>query len=148
MDRPTGVTIIAVLGFIGAGLSLLAGLGMFLGGAVLSSMAGRPGMGMIAGIGGAFVGIVFLGIAAVYLVTAIGLWKLQDWARILTVVLSIIGAVLNGFGMLRAMLHLHIFGLFIQAIFVAIDVWVAVYLLQSNVKQAFVENRTLASSAT
>ena len=51
MQRPTGVTVISVLGFIGAGLLFLASLGMFLGGALLSSMAGQPGFGMIAGIG-------------------------------------------------------------------------------------------------
>jgi hypothetical protein len=148
MQRPTGVTVISLLAFIGAGLLLLAGFGMFLGGAILSGMAARPGMGMMAGIGGAFVGIVFLAVAAVDLIMGIGLWKLQEWARILTVVLVIIGAVFNGFGLLRAMLHFHVIRLFLQAIFVAIDVWIAVYLSQPNVKQAFGANRTLASTAT
>jgi hypothetical protein len=148
MDRPTGVTVISVLAFIGAGILVLAGLGMFLGGAVLSSMASRPGVGMMAGIGGAFVGIVFLVIAGVDLTLGIGLWKLQDWARILTVVLVIIGAVLNGFGVLRSMLHFHVIRLFIQAIFVAIDVWIAVYLSQAKVKQTFAGRPAVASTGT
>jgi len=137
MERPTGVTIISVLGFIGAGLLVFAALGMFLGGAILSSMAARPGMGAIMGIGGAVVGVVFLGIAALYLVLSIGLWKLQNWARILSIVLLIVSVIFYAFGMLRSVLHFHVFRLFIQLIFTAIDVWIAVYLSKASVKQAF-----------
>jgi len=137
MQRPTGVTIISVLAFIGAACLLFAALGMFLGGAILSSMAGRPGVGMMAGIGGAIVGVVFLGIAAVDLILGIGLWKLQNWARILTVVLLIVGVILYAFGLVRSVLHFHLIRSFIQAIFIAIDVWIVVYLSKSSVKQAF-----------
>lgn len=53
MQRPTGVTVISVLGFIGSGLLFLAALVTFLGSAIVSSMAGqRPGIAMIAGMGG------------------------------------------------------------------------------------------------
>jgi len=137
MERPRGVTVISVLAFIGAGLLVLAGLGMFLGGALLSSMASRPGMGMMAGIGGAVVGFMFLGIAAVEIVMGLGLWNLREWARIITVVLVIIGAVLNAFALLRSMIHFEVFRLFFQMVVIAIDVWVAVYLSKPTVKQAF-----------
>jgi hypothetical protein len=137
MQRPTGVTIISVLAFIGAVCLLFAALGMFLGGAILSSMAGRPGVGMMAGIGGAIVGVVFLGIAAVDLILGIGLWKLQNWARILTVVLLIVGVILYAFGLVRSVLHFNLIHLFIQAAFMAIDIWIVVYLSKSSVKQAF-----------
>lgn len=148
MERPTGVTLISVLAFIGAGILVLAGLGTFLGGAIVSTMASRPGLGVMAGIGGAFVGIVFLAIAAVDVILGVGLWKLRDWARIITVVLVIIGAVLNGFGLLRSMLHFRVISLFMQAIFVAIDIWIAVYLSQANVKQAFATRPAVASTAS
>ncbi len=137
MQRPTGVTVISVLGFIGAGLLFLAAFGMFVGGALISSMAARPGIGMMAGIGGVIVGLVFLGIAIVYLVLGIGLWKLREWARILTVVFIGLGIVFNGFNMLLSVQHFHVFRLFFQAIFVAVDVWIVVYLLKPEVKQAF-----------
>jgi len=139
MQRPTGVTIISVLAFIGAACLFFAAMGMFLGGAVLSSMAGRPGVGMIAGIGGVIVGAVFLGIAVVDLVLGIGLWKLQNWARILSIVLLIVAVVFYALGILRSVLHFHLIRLCIQAIFMAIDIWIIAYLSKPNVKQAFSE---------
>jgi hypothetical protein len=137
MERPTGVTVIAVLAFIGAFCLFFAAFGMFLGGAILSSLANRPGLGMIAGMGGAIVGVVFLGVAAVYLVLGIGLWKLQNWARIVTVILVGLGLLFNAFSLLRSVLHLHVILFFMQAVVTAIDVWVVVYLLTPNVRQAF-----------
>ncbi|HXX71305.1 MAG TPA: hypothetical protein VEI55_03370 [Candidatus Acidoferrum sp.] len=137
MERPTGVTVIAVLAFIGAFCLFFAAFGMFLGGAILSSLANRPGLGMIAGMGGAIVGVVFLGVAAVYLVLGIGLWKLQNWARIVTVILVGLGLLFNAFSLLHSVLHLHVILFFMQAVVTAIDVWVVVYLLTPNVRQAF-----------
>ena len=137
MERPAGVTIMAVLGFIGAFCSLFAAFGMFLGGAILSSLANRPGLGMMAGMGSAIFGLVFLAIAAVYLVTGIGLWKLQNWARIVTLILVSVGLVFNALGLLSTLLHLHVMLFFIQCIFTAVDVWIVVYLSRPHVKQAF-----------
>jgi len=137
MERPTGVTVIAVLGFIGAFFLFFAAFGMFLGGAILSSLANRPGLGAIAGMGGAIVGVVFLGIAAVYLVLGIGLWKLQNWARIVTLILVTLGLIFNALGLLRSVLHLQIVSFFIQSIVTAVDVWIVFYLSRPYVKQAF-----------
>jgi hypothetical protein len=72
MQRPTGVTILAVLGFVGAATLFAAGLMLCLGGAMLSRMANRP-MGMMLGMGGAVVGAFVLFLAGLYLVTSIGL---------------------------------------------------------------------------
>lgn len=102
MERPSGVTILAVLAFIGAGMLVLAALLMFLGGAMVANMAMRPGMGMIAGIGGAILGILFLGFAALYAVIGTGMLKLQNWARILVIALSGLGAFLNAISVLSA----------------------------------------------
>jgi hypothetical protein len=137
MERPVGVTVIAVLGFVGAFLLLFAAFGMFLGGAILSSLANRPGLGAVAGVGGAIVGVVFLGIAAAYLVLGIGLWRLQNWARICTLILVTLGLIFNALGLLRSFLHLHLVVFFFQAIIIAVDVWIVVYLSKSQVKQAF-----------
>jgi len=116
---------------------LFAAFGMFLGGAILSSLANRPGLGMMAGMGSAIFGLVFLAIAAVYLVTGIGLWKLQNWARIVTLILVSVGLVFNALGLLSTLLHLHVMLFFIQCIFTAVDVWIVVYLSRPHVKQAF-----------
>jgi hypothetical protein len=78
MERPTGVTILAVVAFIFGGFMALGGLGMMLGGAALSRMANSGGLGMLAGVGGAILGFVFLGFAVVYIVDGIGLMKVAN----------------------------------------------------------------------
>src|SRR3989442_1013169 len=65
MERPTGVTVISVLNFIGAAFYVLGALGIFMGGAFLAQMTrsspqGGAGMtAMIAGLG-AVLGVVLL----------------------------------------------------------------------------------------
>jgi uncharacterized membrane protein (DUF2068 family) len=137
MRRPSGVTFLAVLAFIGAGLLVLGALAMFMGGAILSNMATYPQFGMVAGIGGALLGVVFLGIAALYVIMGAGLWKLQNWARILTIVLVGLGVLFNVLGLLGALLHFHPFLFVWRVIVVVIQVWIVIYLLRPDVKQAF-----------
>jgi hypothetical protein len=136
MQRPIGVTILAVLGFVGAATLFAAGLMLCLGGAMLSRMANRP-MGMMLGMGGAVVGAFVLFLAGLYLVTSIGLLSLQNWARILLVILIALSLVSSAFGLLGALAHFRIFLFFWRAIFAAIEVWILMYLFQPNVKQAF-----------
>lgn len=95
MERPTGVTILAVLALIGAGLSVVAALLVLLGGAMVANMASRPGLGMMAGVGGVIIGVFLLGVAALYAVAGVGFLKLQNWARILVVVLCGLGRFLT-----------------------------------------------------
>jgi len=137
MERPTGVTILAVLALIGAGLSVLAALLVLLGGAMVANMASRPGFGMMAGVGGVIIGVFLLGVAALYAVVGAGFLKLQNWARILVVVLCGLGALFNALGVLTSLLHFHVVLVVWHGILVAIDVWIVVYLLNPRVKQAF-----------
>ncbi len=137
MERPAGVTILAVVAFILGGFSALGGLGMALGGAVLSRMASGSGLGMLASLGGAVLGAIFFGFAVIYIVDAVGLLKVANWARILTVVLVALHLLRSAFGLLRAAAHVHPIGLFFSLIFVAVDVWILVYLFKPEVKQAF-----------
>jgi hypothetical protein len=137
MERPTGVTILGVLGYIGAGCLVLAALLMFLSGAIVSNLAARPGFGMIAGIGGAILGVFFLAFAVFYLITAIGLMKLQNWARILVIILCGLGVFFYALGVLSALFHLHPMLVLWRALLLAIDLWIGLYLLRPHVKQAF-----------
>ncbi len=140
MQRPAGVTIIAVLGIIAGAALALMGLALCMGGAMFSGMAHRP-LGMMIGMGGAVVGIVLLGIAALYIITSIGLLKLQEWARVLAIVLTAVGLLVSGLGLFDVFRHPHVmffFGVFIRhVVMVAIDVWIIIYLLQPNVQRAF-----------
>jgi hypothetical protein len=137
MERPTGVTILGVLGYIGAGCLVLAALLMFLSGAIVANLAVRPGFGMIAGIGGAILGGFFLAFAAFYAITAVGLMKLQNWARILVIILCGLGVFFYALGVLSALFHLHPMLVLWRALLLAIDLWVGLYLLRPHVKQAF-----------
>jgi len=81
MGRPTGVTVIAILDFLGAGLCILFGLSMVVGGGFLASIINRQGgqgsaeaTGILAGIGAVF-GIISLIGPAIDIVLAIGLLK-------------------------------------------------------------------------
>ncbi len=141
MERPAGVTFLSVLAFIGAVILALGGLAMCLGGAILTRMSaigmGRPRMAMFAGLGGTIIGLILLGLAAVFVVVGMGLWKLESWARILTIVFAALGVLFYGMNMLGAMLHFHIFLFFWRAIFLVLNVWIIAYLSQPNVKRAF-----------
>src|SRR5579872_7248709 len=110
MARPTGVTILAVLSFLGAALCLLAAAGMFLMGssAGIAAMAGRGNMGGPLAAMGAFAGIACLILAALYLVNGIGLLKLRGWARLLTILLVVIGIVFEVLGIVRALAGMHV----------------------------------------
>jgi hypothetical protein len=137
MERPAGVTILAVVAFIFGGFMALGGLGAMLGGAVLSRMANSGGLGMLAGVGGAILGFVLLGFAVVYIVDGIGLMKIASWARILTIILVGLSLLRSAFGMMRSLGHLHPVGVFFSLVIAAIDVWILVYLFNPDVKQAF-----------
>jgi hypothetical protein len=137
MERPAGVTILAVVAFILGGFSVLGGLGIALGGAVLSRMASGSGLGMLASLGGAVLGAIFFGFAVIYIVDAFGLLKVANWARILTMILVALHLFRTAFSLLRPFAHVHPIGLFFSLIFAAIDVWILVYFFKPDVKRAF-----------
>src|SRR3972149_3660078 len=99
MDRPTGVTILAVLNFLGAGLYILIGLLFILGMGILGGMMGQAGgegsagaMGMMMGLG-AVAGVVFIVLSLIPLLIGWGLWELKNWGRIISIVLFSPGAL-------------------------------------------------------
>lgn|SRR5579859_5282419 len=142
MARPTGVTILAVLSFLGAGLCLLGAAGLFLLGssAGLAAMAGRGGnMGGPLAAMGAFAGIACLILAVLYLVNGIGLLKLRGWARLLTILLTLLAIVFEVMGIVRALAGMHVGIIVWELILIAIDAWILVYLFKPHVKAAFGE---------
>jgi uncharacterized membrane protein (DUF2068 family) len=139
MQRPTGVTILAVLAFIGAGLLVVGALFSLLGGMLVSTM-GASRMGMLAGVGAAVIAVFLLVAAAVDIVVGVGLWKLKNWARIITIVLIGIGLLGSVLSIISPFGHMHVFFfLFLirRLILAAIYAWILWYLFQPNVKQAF-----------
>ncbi|HVA71590.1 MAG TPA: hypothetical protein VNF02_00660 [Candidatus Limnocylindrales bacterium] len=141
MARPTGVTILAVLSFLGACLTLLGALIIFLlGSAGIGEMAGQGrAMGGPLAAMGAFAGIAFLVLALLYVVNGVGLWKLRGWARLLTIILAGIGVVFGVIGIVKSLAPLMVGVLAWHVILIAIDAWILLYLFKPHVKQAFGE---------
>ncbi|HEV2305123.1 MAG TPA: hypothetical protein VGR93_06365 [Candidatus Acidoferrales bacterium] len=138
MERPTGVTILAVLSFLGAAVLLLGACVMFLMGAAgLAGMAGGRGLGGPLAALGAFAGVACLVLAVLYVVNGVGLLKLRGWGRLLTIVLVAISVLFGVMGLFRAM-HMGVMALLVwQLIILAIDVWILVYMFKPHVKAAF-----------
>lgn len=138
MQRPTGVSILAVLSFIGAAFALLAACGMLLlGAAGVAAAAGGRGLGGPLAALGAFGGVAMLILAVIYVINGVGLWKLQGWGRLLTVVLLIIGIVFEVLGIVRVLPLMRVGIIIWELILIAIDVWILTYMFKPHVKQAF-----------
>jgi hypothetical protein len=143
MNRPTGVTVIAILYFVVAGFCILGGLGMILGGGFLASIVSQSqangsgaGAGLIAGMGAAL-GIGFLIGSAIPILLGWGLLKLKEWARIIVIVFASLGLVLGVLGLLGALAHFAVILLFWLVVRLAINGCILWYLLQPDVKAAF-----------
>jgi len=95
-NAPTGVKVISVLYYIGAVISILAGLAFLIGAGVLSRvLAEIPVLGALGA--GLFVagGIVMIAFGVLGFFIGRGLWNTRNWARILVIVFSALG-VLSG----------------------------------------------------
>jgi hypothetical protein len=138
MQRPTGVTILAVLCFLGAAVLLMAAMLFMVGGVLLSHViATGPGAEWLVGLGGAVVGGTLLVIGILDLVMGIGFLKLQNWARILMIIFVALSVLGSGGGLLFMFGHFLPLLMFRHVVTVAIDIWILIYLFQPHVKQAF-----------
>jgi len=149
MGRPTGVTVIAVFDFIGAGFCVLAGLGMMLGGGFIATMLNQQqgaSAGVLAAIGAA-AGVFFLFLAAVAILLGWGLLKLKEWARIVTIVLAAVGVLFGVMGLFAILGHFAAIGIFIALCRLAINGVILWYLLQPHVKAAFQGAQARAAGA-
>lgn len=155
MGRPVGVTILAVLYYLGAASCVVGGIAMIAGGGFIatlikqqaqSSGAGAGGAGLLAGVGAAL-GVFFLLVAAVYVLLGWGLWALKNWARIVTVVLCAIFLALQLLGLVTVLTHFNLRSLISSLLWIAVDAVIIGYLLQAGVKAAFQGGQARATSA-
>ena len=142
MGRPVGVTILAILNFIGAAFCLLGGIGMILGGGFIATMLSQQGQGsagaagVLAGLGAA-AGIFIIIMGGVSALVGFGMWKLKGWARIVSIVLYALSGVFQLLGILGSLAHFNAFALIWGAFWVAVDAFVIWYLFKPEVKAAF-----------
>jgi hypothetical protein len=141
MGRPVGVTILAILDFIGAALCLLGGIGMLVGGsaigAAISQQAGSSGGGGIFAMLGAAAGVFMLVFAAIAALLGWGLWGLKNWARIITIVLMGINIAFGLLGLVAIFAHFNVLSFIWSVFWMAIYALVIWYLLKPEVKAAF-----------
>jgi len=91
-ERPLGITIIAILGFIGAVLLVIGGLFLlFVGTALMEILEGTTGL--FGGLLGTAAGAIVLIIGIVQFVISYGLWKLKKWALYIEFILLLLGIV-------------------------------------------------------
>jgi len=138
VDRPLGVAILAVLDIIAGILAALVGLLSVIAGgflwAYLETFIGPPGT--IGGFLGAIVtavGVVILVVGAISVVLGWALWGGKEWARILFIILSVIGIL---FGLLVLFAAIGAGGL-IGIVIIAINGIVIYYLTRPSVKAFF-----------
>lgn len=129
-ERPTGVTILAILAAIGGVLYLLGALA-FLG---FSAVGGAAGGGALAGLG-MISGVILLALGAAYLALAYGFWKLLPWAWMLGVALAIISLAWTAIEVVTS--PNMVAALTGSIIGIAISVVILYYLFQPHVKAAF-----------
>jgi uncharacterized membrane protein (DUF2068 family) len=152
MGRPVGVTILAILNFIGAGLCVLLGLGMMLGGGFIATMLSQQGQGsagaagVLAGLGAA-AGVFIIIMGGVSALLGFGLWKLKGWARIVSIVLAGISGAFQLLGLLGSLAHFSLFAVVWSLFWLAIDALIIWYLLKPEVKAAF-QQQPMARAAS
>ncbi|MBL7100910.1 MAG: DUF2127 domain-containing protein [Nanoarchaeota archaeon] len=114
---PTGVKIIAVLSYIGAILGVLFGVLFFIGaGAIKTKINQVDFLGFLGPTLFVIGGIIFIGLGVIGFFVGRGLWKGQNWARIVAIVfagLGILGAVTS---MIKGDIASNISGLIINSV--------------------------------
>jgi hypothetical protein len=152
MGRPVGVTILAILNFIGAAFCLLGGIGIILGGGFIASMLSQQGQGsagaagILAGLGAA-AGVFIIIIGGVSALVGFGLWKLKEWARIVSIILVGVNVAFQLLGLLGTLAHFNVLAAIWGVFWLAVDAFIIWYLLKPEVKAAF-QQRPIASAAS
>ena len=135
MQKPTGVVILAILSWVCAAFLLIPGLALLLGSSFIATMVGRQ-FGPIAAFAGVIGGAIFLFMALVTAIIAWGLWTLQEWARILTIIFNGIFLALGILGMF-ALAFIHPVGVIFRLVRLAINGVIIWYMMQPEVVAAF-----------
>ena len=93
-ERPLGLTIICILGFIGAIIGILGGIAVFALAPILGGLVGGE-YGSLLGTGTMIIGIVTLIISIISLYAFYGLWNMKKWAWTWTMILEVISIILG-----------------------------------------------------
>lgn len=126
MQRPTGITVLAILSFIGGVLAIFAGLALVgLSGAIAAAAGGGGGLATI-------LGLLLLVFGVLELILGYGFWTLKQWAWSMGVALQAAGIVLDVIQFINN-------GSQLVSVIISIAISAAIiwYLFQPHVKAAF-----------
>ena len=131
-QRPTGVTILAVLCVIGGLLALIFGsLFTFMGPAIAAQAAAtEEAAAMVSGPMIIGLGVWSLVMGLLYLITAYGLFGLKPWAWMVAVVVQVLALISHLAGLLQGQVAGALVGSLIAGA-------ILYYLLRPHVKAAF-----------
>ncbi len=128
MDRPTSVTVIAILQIIGSVIGIGFSLLFLVGGALIGGLGGTAETGAVGGFIAIFALLVLI-LSTAALVLAIGLLQLKGWAWVGTLVVQGLSLAISILQLVTSEQNP-----IIKLIF---DIVVIAVLLQPNVKRAF-----------
>jgi len=134
-DMPTGVKVLAILQYIGAAFAILFGVIFLIVGIATISSSVSPealaSLGVLEGILGAFsiaAGLLMILLGLLGLFVAHGLWTGKNWARVIVIVFTALGALFALIAIVSGA------GGFVSLAIDALIIW---YLSKSDVKAAF-----------
>jgi hypothetical protein len=139
MKRPIGVTIVAavmVLAGVFFGLAGLAFFAMGSTGAMTVALSNAGLAAVLTGLGAAG-GVIFLLFGVLHVVLAMGLLKLRNPARVLTMLLFALSAVGAIVGLLVTLARFNLIGLGWDSAVIVLDLWIIWYLIRPHVKEVF-----------
>jgi hypothetical protein len=133
VERPAGVTAVAAAFLLAAAYLLVVGLTMLARPGLVSMAAGADLLGGLE-LAGPY---MFLLMAGLGVVTALGLWRLHRWARWLAIVVAMIGVVQLLPDVSGALLDFRIGKLAWGGFGTIVRVMIVWYLFQEPVRDAF-----------
>ena len=136
VERPAGVAAVAAAFLLAAAYLLAVGLTMLAGPGLVSMAAGAELLGGLE-LAGPY---MFLLMAALGAVIALGLWRLHRWARWLAILVAMIGVVMLLPTVSSAMLDFRIGILASGGLGVIVRTMIVWYLFQGPVGDAFAGN--------
>ncbi len=133
-QRPMGITILAILAFLGGILGICGSLGGIVGASFLGGLAASVGASNATALGGMLVvySIIALAFAVADLLFGFGAWTLKPWAWMLGMVLSGLNIVFQLVALLAGWTTLG--GILISVVISGVIIY---YLLTPEVKKAF-----------
>ena len=139
MGRPVGVTILGVLMIVaGLGFAVAGLVFLFMGstGAMATTQTSGIMAALLAALGAA-AGVIFLLFGGLHIVLAVGIFKMRNIARILTIFLFLLIGTGACLGLIATLLSYSHVGLAWNVSLLAVDALALWYLLRPHVKEAF-----------